>query len=196
MAMGVLTRSLQTSRTAWRPQTGPILAACFGNVRSILEYGCVIWGGAAPTTHLKWLHSIQYKILPWLSYSQQSRPPHCISYRDLLHHFKVSSLKKRRFQHDVCFVHRVVCGKVDSTYLLGCFPLHVPQRRNRAGSGHLLHVPFAHHANKETIRPGHFRRVALAFKAHVGRVAAAEPFHAAPYGFRASVRKFIRNNPA
>ena len=51
-AMRVLTRSQQTSRTAGRLQSGPILAASFGNVRSILECGCVIRGGAAHT-HLK-----------------------------------------------------------------------------------------------------------------------------------------------
>ena len=193
-AMGVLIRSLQTCRTAGGLQTGPILAAYFGNVRSILEYGCVIWGGAAPT-HLKRLDSIQHKFLSWLSYSQQSRPAHFTSYHDLLHHFKVSSLEKRRFQYDVCFVHKVVCGKVDSAYLLGCFPLHVPQRRTRAGPAQLLHVPSAHQANKETIMRGLFRRAVLAFNAHVGRVAAADPFHATPSGFRASVRSFVRNNP-
>ena len=35
-AMGVLMRSLQTGRTAGRLQTGPILAASFGNVRSVI----------------------------------------------------------------------------------------------------------------------------------------------------------------
>ena len=142
-AMGVMIRSLQTCRTAGRVQVGPILAAYFGNVRSILEYGCVVWGGAAPT-HLKRLERIQHKFLSWLSYyDHASRPLSFLTYHDLLKHFKVSSLEKRRLQYDVCFVHKVVCGRVDSAFLLGCFPLHVPRRRTRAAGAELLHVTFA-----------------------------------------------------
>ena len=108
-AMGVLIRSLQTGRTAGRLQTGPILAAYFGNVRSVLEYGCVIWGGAAPT-HLKRLDRIQHKFLSWLSFfSRNHRPYNSLSYQDLLHQFNVTSLEKRRFMYDVTFVHKVLC---------------------------------------------------------------------------------------
>ena len=100
-------------------------------------------------------------------------------------------LEEKRFQYDVCFVHKVVCGKVDSAYLLGCFPLHVPQRRTRAGPAQLLHIPSTHQANKETIMRGLFRRAILAFNAHVGRMAEADPFHAMPSRFRASVRNLV-----
>ena len=193
-ALGVLIRSLQTGRTAGRLQTGPILAAYFGNIRSILEYGCVIWGGAAPT-HLKRLDRIQHKFLSWLSYAHTSRPAFSLSYHDLLKQFKVSSLEKRRFQHDVCFVHKVVCGRVDSAFLLGCFPLHVPQRRTRSGPAQLIHVPSAREANKETIRRGLFRRAVLAFNEHVDRCQAADPFHATIATFKTSVRKYVKNNP-
>ena len=139
-AMGVLMRSLQTGRTAGRLQTGPILAVYFGNVHSVIEYGCVIWGGAAPT-HLKRLDRIQHKFLSWLSlYVQRHRSSNSLSYHDLLQQFNVSSLEKRRLMYDVSFVHNILCGRVDSAYLLGCFPLHVPQRRTRAGPAQLLHV--------------------------------------------------------
>ena len=195
-AMGVLIRSLQTGRTAGRLQTGPILAAYFGNVRSVLEYGCVIWGGAAPT-HLKRLDRIQHKFLSWLSFfSRNHRPYNSLSYQDLLHQFNVTSLEKRRFMYDVTFVHKVLCGRVDSAYLLGCFPLHVPQRRTRAGPAQLLHVPTAHEANKDTIRRGLFRRAVLAFNEHVDRCKAADPFCATPASFKASVRKYVRSHAA
>ena len=194
-ALGVLIRSLQTSRTAGRLQTGPILAAYFGNVRSVLEYGCVIWGGVAPT-QLKRLEKIQHKFLSWLArYTQQPRLSNTPSYHDLLQQFSVSSLEKRRFQYDVCFVHKVICGGVDSAYLLGCFPLHVPQRSTRAGPYQLLHVPTAHEANKETIRRCLFRRAVLAFNEHVSRIQAADPFCATLASFKASVRSYVRNNP-
>ena len=195
-AMGVPIRSLQTGRTAGRLQTGPILAAYFGNVRSVLEYGCVIWGGAAPT-HLKRLDRIQHKFLSWLSFfSRTHRPYNSLSYQDLLHQFNVTSLEKRRFMYDVTFVHKVLCGRVDSAYLLGCFPLHVPQRRTRAGPAQLLHVPTAHEANKDTIRRGLFRRAVLAFNEHVDRCKAADPFCATPASFKASVRKYVRSHAA
>ena len=192
-ALGVLIRSLQTSRTAGRLQTGPILAAYFGNIRSIMEYGCVIWGGAAPT-HLKRLDRIQHKFLSWLSsYTSTFRASSSPSYQHLLNLFKVCSLEKRRFQYDVCFVHKVVRGRVDSAFLLGCFPLHVPQRRTRAGPAQLLHVPSAHEANKETIRRGLFRRAVLAFNEHVQR--AADPFRETLTAFKASVKKYVQRNP-
>ena len=98
--------------------------------------------------------------------------------------------------YDVTFVHKVLCGRVDSAYLLGCFPLHVPQRRTRAGPAQLLHVPTAHEANKDTIRRGLFRRAVLAFNEHVDRCKAADPFCATPASFKASVRKYVRSHAA
>ena len=102
--------------------------------------------------------------------------------------------EKRRFMYDVSFVHNILCGRVDSAYLLGCFPLHVPQRRTRAGPAQLLHVPTAHEANKDTIRRGLFRRAVLAFNEHVDRFKAADPFSVTPASFKASLRKYVRTH--
>ena len=63
-ALGVMIRSLQTGCVRGTLKPEPILAAYFGNVRSILEYGCVIWGGAAKT-HLDRLDHVQQKFLIW-----------------------------------------------------------------------------------------------------------------------------------
>ena len=60
------------------------------------------------------------------------------------------------------------------------FPLHVPQRRTRAGPAQLLHIPTAHEANKDTIRRGLFRRAVLAFNEHVDKFPDADPFRATP----------------
>ena len=104
--------------------------------------------------------------------------------------FRLEVWKKRRLQYDASFVHKVICGGVDSTYLLGCFPLHVctihnyiPQRRTRAGPSQLLHVPIAHEANMETIRRGLFRRAVWASNEHVSRFEAADQFRAALASF-------------
>ena len=191
--MGLLIRSLRTGRTAGRLQTAPILAAYSGNVRSILEYGCVIWGGAAPS-HLERLDKIQHKFLTWLAfYAHASQPSQSLSYHDLLKQFKVVSLSQRRFQLEVCFVHKIICGRVNSAYLLGSIPLHVPRRRTRGGQLQLLHVPDAREANKETIKRGLFRRAILAFKEHVSRFAVeTDPFATTYAGFRVSVKKYVR----
>ena len=130
--MGVPIRSLQTSRTAGLLKTSPNLGAYFGNVRSVLEYGCVIWGGDALTPKGLILSNINF-YLGYRRYYQQSRPAHLTSYHDLLHHFRF------------------------------CFPLHVPQRRTMVGPALLLHVP-------------------------------SDPFHAAPYGFRASARNCVKQS--
>ena len=66
-ALGVLIRSLQTmpngGTTLTFLTTGPILAAYFGNVRSVLEYGYAVWGGAAPA-HINRLEKLNTSFYP------------------------------------------------------------------------------------------------------------------------------------
>ena len=53
-ALGAMIRSFQTGHTAGRARRNlkpePILAAYFGNIRSVMEFGCVIWGGCCQDT--------------------------------------------------------------------------------------------------------------------------------------------------
>ena len=54
---------------------------------------------------------------------------------------------------DILFVHKIVSGMIDSTFLLGNFPLHVPARTIRAIAHTLFHVP---PGIKESVRQGIF----------------------------------------
>ena len=190
--LGLLIRSLQTGRGAGKFKEGPIITAYFGNVRSILEYGCVIWGGAAKC-HLDRLERVQHKFLIWLaSHIHKSRTSHSLAYHDLLKFFKICSLSQRRIQYDICFVLKIITAKFDSAYLLGSFPLHVPQRQTRGMRNNFLHV---HVPRVETIKRGLFYRAVLAFNEHLTRYPEADPFNM-PYScFRASVIRYVRLHP-
>ena len=68
-ALGLLIRSLQDVRGGY--SKGGVIAAYYANVRSILEYGSVLWAGAA-SSHLDRLERIQHKFL-WLPSGYQAR---------------------------------------------------------------------------------------------------------------------------
>ena len=190
-ALGAMIRSLQTGRTAGGLKAEPILAAYFGNIRSVLEYACVVWGGAA-STHLERLEKIQHKFLMWLaSKISPTQPPQSVAYDDLLASFNLLSLKSRRFQYDVLFVHKIVSGYVDSAYLLGNFPLHVPARSTRARVATLYHVPFA---RVECVRRGLFCRAASAMNKFLSACPRSDPFYQSHYAFRAKVKSYIRSD--
>ena len=67
-ALGIYLRSLQTSRaiTGRRIEPAPLVAAFNAHVRSILEFGSVIWSGAAKS-HITRLDRVQHKFLIWLA---------------------------------------------------------------------------------------------------------------------------------
>ena len=68
-ALGVLMRSFQTGKrgkSLCECNVKTVLAAYCANVRSILEFAGVVWGGAAET-HIKRIERVQHKFLMWLS---------------------------------------------------------------------------------------------------------------------------------
>ena len=72
------------------------------NVRSVVEYGCVIWGGAA-NVHLKRVEKIQHKFLIWLC-GRCRITNVSFDYTTLLRHFGLASLTARRLQYDLMFI--------------------------------------------------------------------------------------------
>ena len=52
-ALGILIRSFQTSLTKYKFDRRALLVAYYANIRSILEYGSIIWSGAAKKNSLK-----------------------------------------------------------------------------------------------------------------------------------------------
>ena len=193
--LGLLIRSLQTGSVARGLDTGPILAAYFANVRSVLEYGCVVWGGAAKT-HLDRLDRVQHKFLIWLAaHSDTNQASGSLSYHPLLKRFKISNLAQRRLQYDVCFIHKVLSGQTNSAFLLESIPFNVPQRRTRAAQFQLLHVPSARDARVETVRRGLFGRAVKAYNDYLAKSPLVDPFRATYHAFRAGVVKHFKQNP-
>ena len=125
----------------------------------------------------------------WLAtFTHASRPSQSLAYSDLLQLFKVASLKHRRLQYDILFVHKVFCGKVDSAFLLESFPLHIPTRLTRSTSNTLLHVPFA---RVETVRGGMFTRAPRAFNSFLSSCL-ADVFNDTPSVFRSRVVSYVK----
>ena len=151
-ALGLLIRSFQTAGSRTRLKQSAVMAAYYANVRSILEYGSVIWAGAAKT-HTERVDRVQHKFLMWASAHL------CIGYSsflypDLLRAFKINSLASRRVQHDLLFIRNVVKNRVDSDALLCQFPLSVPARSTR--SQNIFAVP---RARVNTVQCGLFYRI-------------------------------------
>ena len=153
-ALGTYLRSLQTSRarTGRRFEPAPLITAFNAHVRSVLEFGSVIWSGAA-VTHMARLDRVQHKFLIWLAVNS-NRPSNSFDYAQLLLHFAVLTIKQRLAQHDLAFLHGVFGGRVDSVEILGSFGLAVPARATRAQP--CLNVPAA---RVGTIKDGLFCRL-------------------------------------
>jgi len=124
-ALGLLMRSFQTGIRPGKFRRSAVLTAYFANVRSILEYGSVIWTGAAKT-HTARIDRVQHKFLMWLLSHTSSEHIPSLSYGNLLHHFRLPSLNSRRTQHDILFIRNIFRHKIDSAELLGPVLLYIP----------------------------------------------------------------------
>lgn len=134
-ALGLLIRSLQGVRG--RYSLGGVIAAYNANVRSILEYGSVVWAGAA-CSHLERIERIQHKFLSFLAGTRRDRFDMC-DYEGLCVLYNVNPLVKRRTALDLSFLHDVMSGRVASPLLLSQFSLRVPVRPTR--NPEFLYIP-------------------------------------------------------
>lgn len=182
-ALGFLIRSLQTGKHG-RPlplvDTKLLIGIYCAHVRSILEYGCVVWGGAAQT-HLKRLEKIQHKFLIWLC-GRCRITNISFEYKNLLQHFGLTSLAGRRTQYDLLFLRNLHNHKIDAPFLLECFPLAVPPRtlRNRV----LFHVP---HARVNTVKASLFGRIPRNCNVFLDKCRDVDIWHTTAAQFRARV---------
>ena len=181
-ALGTYLRSLQSFRSVrgrgFHP--APLITAFNAHVRSIIEFGSLVWAGAAKT-HMQRLDRIQHKMLMWLA-TQSSRPSQTLDYARLLSHFGVQSIEARLMQRDLTFLHSVFLGRVRCEEIVGMFGLSVPARRTRGRS--VLYVPSA---RVETIRNGMFCRLPRHANSLYGRVPVSDLF-ASRFSFNASVK--------
>ena len=144
-ALGLLIRTFQSASPRCKLDKRALLAAYYANVRSVVEYCSVIWGGAAKS-HVVRVERIQHKFLMWLATYSETR---CTSleYSYLLSFYNVRHLHARRVQSDIMFVCKIFRGRISSAHLLGCFGIHVPPRATRGSTITPLHVPHASRVN-------------------------------------------------
>ena len=131
----MLIRSLQGVRGRFSKTA--VIAAYNANVRSILEYGSVIWAGAADT-HLLRLERVQHKFLAFLAGTRRDRF-NLSNYDELCLSYRMNKLVKRRMALDLSFMHGVLTGRVDSVLLVSNFSLRIPARTTR--NADVLFVP-------------------------------------------------------
>ena len=169
-SLGLLFRSFQTSTSGSKFNRNALMCAYVSNVRSILEYGSVIWAGAAET-HTVRIYRIQHKFLIWLLSYTNSGHSRSLEYSDLLNHFQISSLASRRVQHDLLFIRNVVNSRIDSDILLQNFSLHAPTRS--ICTQRLVYVP---RPRVNTVKRGLFIRVPNLVNSFLGSVPEADFF--------------------
>ena len=189
--LGLLIRSMQMSACPRRAKLNyrALLTAYCSHVRSIMEYGSVVWSGAA-VTHLKRLERIQHTFLIWLACSSD-RNSSSLSYDQLLKQFNVSSIKSRFLQHDLMFIHNIFHGRIDCPELLSSFHLSAPVRRNR--SPVLWHVPFA---RVSTVKGGPICRVSHECNALLHSFSDLDFFGSSSATYRVSVRSHVAQSGA
>ena len=182
-ALGLLMRSFQTGKhgpSFYDVNPKPIISAYCANVRSILEYGCVVWGGAA-NTHLRRAEKVQEKFLAWLCARCRVRNVGT-EYRNLLNHFGLASLAARRLQHDIMFLRNIHTNRIDSSTLVEAFSLAAAPRALRTRV--LFHVPYA---RVNTVKSGMFVRIPQVCNEFLNSVQATDVWHTGTVGFRKSV---------
>ena len=184
-SLGLLIRSFQTGRTGTKFDTSALLCAYFSNVRSILEYGSVIWAGAADT-HTVRIDRVQHKFLMWLLMNTSSGTATSLAYDALLRHFQLPSLSSRRAQHDLMFLRNLFNSRHDSGHLLSCFSLHAPTRSIRTQR---LFYEFCPRVN--TVKRGLFLRVPHLANLFLRSVPEADFFADATGTFKSHVLKYI-----
>ena len=189
-SLGLLIRSFKTGLPGQKFDRRALLVAYFANVRSILEYGSIVWSGAAKT-HLQRLERVQHKFLMWLSARARGADRlTSLEYRDLLHYFHVPSLEARRKQLDLVFLRNIFTSKVDSSFLTGCFFLHVPGRTVRNVS--LFYVPFA---RVSTVKTGVFVRLPTLANDFIRRYPQIDFFVERFATFKTSVLNYVGSVP-
>ena len=152
--LGLLMRSMQLSVSSHKApfNCAAALAAYKAHVRSVFEYGCVIWSGAA-VTHLRRLERLQHRFLMWLGSRTRVACP-SLDYASLLSLFGCESVKSRFTRTDVSFMRSVFSGRLDCPDIVAMFSLSAPIRRMRRPE--LFHVPWA---RVDTVKRGFLVRL-------------------------------------
>ena len=180
--LGMLMRSMQMPKCPRRVRFNhaALLSAFNAHVRSVMEYGSVIWSGAA-VTHLARFERLQHRFLMWLASNTRHRCP-SLEYDSLLSHFRVPSIKARLVQTDLVFLHDIFHNRLDCPHLTSLFGLATPARRSRHTG--LFHIPFG---RVSTVKSAFTTRIPAACNQLLQDNPTADFFHPS---FRSYIRRF------
>ena len=180
--LGMLMRSMQMPMCPRRVRFNhtALLNAFNAHVRSVIEYGSVIWSGAA-ITHLARFERLQHRFLIWLASNTRHRCP-SLEYDSLLSHFRVPSIKARLVQTDLVFLYNIFHNRLDCPHLTSLFGLATPARRSRHTG--LLHVPFG---RVNTVKSAFPTRISVACNRLLQDIPTADLFHKS---FRYTIRSY------
>ena len=154
-------------------------------VRSILEYGSVIWHQDGNETQSSTIEKIQKRFLRYVFYRVHGIYPHYQLYPvrtiDMQKEFDCTSLKERRKQIDLIFLYKLLNNLIDSPTLLSILSFNVPARKTRTSN--LFQVPFR---RNNVCRNSPMLRLMSAFN-NLIRVRDPDPFSMSLARFKSSV---------
>ena len=102
----------------------------FSFIRSILEYGSLIWTSAS-TNHLQSLDRVQNNFLRFISFQCKiNRIPHS-NYEGLLQYLNIKSLNTRRITCNLIFLFKLINNFIDCPELLELINFKYPSRLTR-----------------------------------------------------------------
>jgi len=181
---GLLIRSMQLPRAprSDRLNHKSLVCAYNAHVRSVLEYGCTLWAGAA-MTHLKRLERIQHKFLMWLA-AKSNKPLPVMDYDRLLDHFNMRSIKARLAYYDLIFIYNLFHERLDAPDLIPAFGLNVPGRATRAMS--LWAVPYG---RVNTVQRSLYCRIPVSCNMFLNARHDIDLFTSTHFSFKSAVQK-------
>ena len=184
--LGLLMRSVQapTCPRRVRFDHNALMCAFVAHVRSVIEYGSVVWSGAA-VTHLARFERLQHRFLMWLAVNSRDPCP-SLTYENLLSHFRIPSIKSRFIQSDILFLHNIFHNRLDCTHLTSMFGLATPGRRSRHTG--LLHVPFA---RVNSVKSAFMTRIPTTWNRLLDELPTADLFH--QQSFRSEAQMFANS---
>lgn len=115
-------------------------------VRSICEYGSIIWS-PYQSGHKQTIEKIQQKFLRFLSFKCSIiREPHS-SYTPLLTILNLETLEQRRLRLDLYFSYKLFSGNIDCPEFLSRFSFHTPIRNSRSKNTFYLNTEVTNYAS-------------------------------------------------
>uniref|UniRef100_A0A8D8VU43 RNA-directed DNA polymerase n=1 Tax=Cacopsylla melanoneura TaxID=428564 RepID=A0A8D8VU43_9HEMI len=112
-------------------------------VRSVLEYGSIVWCPKTQADRNK-IEKIQKKFIRYLFHKLNGfypSYPHYITYKTLIENVPIDSVHTRFNQNQTTFLKNILGNHIDSPYILSNINIQVPKPRLRPNSSTFFALP-------------------------------------------------------